>query len=563
MGRFSNVLLASGFHHTLTDTSGQIPAPPISRPSPPFRPRAAFSPWPAAGSIPMFRKKAALVPVNAPCILYNGGACYDYRTDELLFAFPLADDAPQLLQALRNHCPNERTEVQTLDCHYAYGDDPRRDAALAANGVPVQHEAALPPQPWIKLAVYGTSKQVGYDDPANTPPEEIAYFDELQRYTAGLVGNRYAITRALPRNMEISAGGCDKGTAARRLADTLGRSILVCVGDAPNDLAMLQAADYGFRTGDCDPAMRRYDFRDAAPSVEGSVSLRRSTRCAPCCERHAGGLEPRAGRADAGAGGRRGRHALCLRHGVRPPARPRHPYAASFPQLYAAWQKSPLSRGKGAPVSGADDIDVSDCTQQTFRCFNDFLHPAAPAVRPDRDRPGRPARHRGLQADRPAHRRRHASLPSRASPTRLGRAAGGRRARRALPRAAWCLIFRLSPDDYHRYAYPDAGTQEAAGPHPRRAAQRQPHRRRRSPSTAAPAPARCCTPRASATSSQMEVGALPVGRICNHTETAAASLRAPAGEGLLCLRRLDRHPAAGAWEVRTRRGYRQMVGQRH
>ena len=223
-------------------------------------------------SIPMFRKKAALVPVNAPCILYNGGACYDYRTDELLFAFPLADDASQLLQALRDHCPNERTEVQTLDCHYAYGDDPRRDAALAANGVPVQHEAVLPPQPWIKLAVYGTSKQVGYDDPANTPPEEIAYFDELQRYTAGLVGDRYAITRALPRNMEISAGGCDKGTAARRLADTLGRSILVCVGDAPNDLAMLQAADYGFRTGDCDPAMRRYDFRDAAPSAEGSVA---------------------------------------------------------------------------------------------------------------------------------------------------------------------------------------------------------------------------------------------------------------------------------------------------
>ena len=57
-----------------------------------------------------------------------------------------------------------------------------------------------------------------------------------------------------------------------RLADTLGRSILVCVGDAPNDLAMLQAADYGFRTGDCDPAMRRYDFRDAAPSAEGSVA---------------------------------------------------------------------------------------------------------------------------------------------------------------------------------------------------------------------------------------------------------------------------------------------------
>ena len=169
MGRFSNVLLASDFDHTLTDMSGQIPARNLEAIAA-FQAEGGIFTVASGRSIPMFRKKAALVPVNAPCILYNGGACYDYRTDELLFAFPLADDAPQLLQALRDHCPNERTEVQTLDCHYAYGDDPRRDAALAANGVPVQHEAVLPPQPWIKLAVYGTSKQVGYDDPANTPP---------------------------------------------------------------------------------------------------------------------------------------------------------------------------------------------------------------------------------------------------------------------------------------------------------------------------------------------------------------------------------------------------------
>ena len=173
MGRFSNVLLASDFDHTLTDMSGQIPARNLEAIAA-FQAEGGIFTVASGRSIPMFRKKAALVPVNAPCILYNGGACYDYRTGELLFAFPLADDAPQLLQALRDHCPNERTEVQTLDCHYAYGDDPRRDAALAANGVPVQHEAVLPPQPWIKLAVYGTSKQVGYDDPANTPPEERA-----------------------------------------------------------------------------------------------------------------------------------------------------------------------------------------------------------------------------------------------------------------------------------------------------------------------------------------------------------------------------------------------------
>ena len=34
-------------------------------------------------------------------------------------------------------------------------------------------------------------------------------------------------------------------------------------------------------------------------------------------------------------------------------------------QLYAAWQKSPLSRGKVRRFLAQYDIDVSDCTQQT------------------------------------------------------------------------------------------------------------------------------------------------------------------------------------------------------
>ena len=93
MGRFSNVLLASDFDHTLTDMSGQIPARNLEAIAA-FQAEGGIFTVASGRSIPMFRKKAALVPVNAPCILYNGGACYDYRTDELLFAFPLADDAP-------------------------------------------------------------------------------------------------------------------------------------------------------------------------------------------------------------------------------------------------------------------------------------------------------------------------------------------------------------------------------------------------------------------------------------------------------------------------------------
>ena len=45
-------------------------------------------------------------------------------------------------------------------------------------------------------------------------------------------------------------------------------------------------------------------------------------------------------------------------------------------RLYAAWQKSPLSRGKVEKFLARFKIDVSDCTEQEFHDFNAFFHPA-------------------------------------------------------------------------------------------------------------------------------------------------------------------------------------------
>ena len=173
-------------------------------------------------------------------------------------------------------------------------------------------------------------------------------------------------------------------------------------------------------------------------------------------------------------------------------------------QLYAAWQKSPLSRGKVRRFLAQYDIDVSDCTQQTFRCFNDFF-----------------TRQRVRTDDRAAPD----ELPAIADVSyRLGELlADDALAERFL--GGWCLIFRLSPDDYHRYAYPDTGTQE--------------------PTVRIPGVLHSVNPIAGSLGVyrrnarartllhtehfgdivQMEVGAMLVGRICNHETGAAACAR--------------------------------------
>ena len=83
MGRFSDVLLASDFDHTLTDMSGQIPARNLEAIAA-FQAEGGIFTVASGRSIPMFRKKAALVPVNAP---YFDGASLLIAADCTAYAY--------------------------------------------------------------------------------------------------------------------------------------------------------------------------------------------------------------------------------------------------------------------------------------------------------------------------------------------------------------------------------------------------------------------------------------------------------------------------------------------
>ena len=60
-----------------------------------------------------------------------------------------------------------------------------------------------------------------------------------------------------------------KNRAARELQQRLGRKILVCVGDAHNDIPMLEGADYAFVPADAALADR---FPNVCPCAEGAVA---------------------------------------------------------------------------------------------------------------------------------------------------------------------------------------------------------------------------------------------------------------------------------------------------
>lgn len=125
--------------------------------------------------------------------------------------------------------------------------------------------------------------------------------------------------------------------------------------------------------------------------------------------------------------------------------------------LYGLWQKSCLSKGKVKKFMAQYNISVEDCTQQEFPNFNAFF-----------------TRKRKVIEDKTAPNELPAIADSKLSALPIG--PHSRFSVKDVEytvaelledeelaktyEGGYCLIFRLAPDDYHRYSFPDRGTAE-------------------------------------------------------------------------------------------------------
>ena len=119
MGKFTGVLLASDFDNTLLYTEEALragaPVPPL-----PERNREALAYFMAQGgrfavstgrALAAFMKYAELVPMNAPGVVCNGAALYDFETGEYLETALLDKTALERGQAILDHFPEAAVEA--------------------------------------------------------------------------------------------------------------------------------------------------------------------------------------------------------------------------------------------------------------------------------------------------------------------------------------------------------------------------------------------------------------------------------------------------------------------
>ena len=245
---FSDVLLTVDVDRTLTGPDSRIPERNLEAIRYFTENGGAFT-VNTGRSLNTYRGHMAVVPTNAPLLLFNGGAAYFAGAWQHCREI----DLPmwEVLLHVRQAFPNMNLELQALDCHYLIDPTPEYERMYDGMGWPYKiPQIGADLGPFVKFALFDnpTTDTVGclYQG----TPEEIAEIDRIEKEILALWGDQVDTTRSAPRIIDVQAKGVSKGQAARRLQQELGKKLLVCVGDAENDITMLDAADYAFCPGD-------------------------------------------------------------------------------------------------------------------------------------------------------------------------------------------------------------------------------------------------------------------------------------------------------------------------
>ena len=248
MGLFEDVLLTVDYDRTLTGPDSIVPERNIEAIRYFMENGGTFT-VNTGRSISTFGEKMKDIPVNAPLLMYNGSAtCRDGKLEHCV---EIQLDLWQTVRQLREKFPDMNLEIQGEKYNYLIDPKPEFVAFYEALGwkyqiVPYGTDVG----PFMKLALFGKIRENTVNGMFFGPEEELKRFEEAEAEIYRMYPGKVEVFRAAPRIIDIHAEGVSKLRAAKDLQARLGKKILVCVGDAENDITMLDGADYAYCPAD-------------------------------------------------------------------------------------------------------------------------------------------------------------------------------------------------------------------------------------------------------------------------------------------------------------------------
>ncbi|MBQ3134290.1 MAG: HAD-IIB family hydrolase [Oscillospiraceae bacterium] len=258
MGRFDGVLLVSDYDDTLCDDTGRIPEVNLAALDYFTRNGGRFTV--ATGRAhTTFAPYAHQLPINAPVVLSNGSALYDFAADTMLIQTLLDEGAPTDLAALCAALEGVGFEAYHGEDIYAYAPNWVTEMHMKKVGgrytvLPIEQI----PTPWTKAIV-----QSGHETLLRA--REWLETNCPGRYEA-IFSNHYYL--------ELTDRGSNKGGMAARVADGLGigPEHIWCVGDNQNDIPMLALSRVPFAPADCAQEVKAWGARLLCPCREGTLA---------------------------------------------------------------------------------------------------------------------------------------------------------------------------------------------------------------------------------------------------------------------------------------------------
>ncbi len=267
MALFDDVLLAVDYDRTLTGPDSKIPQRNLDAIAYFVENGGSFTVNTGRSTTTM-RDLFHKIPANVPFLLYNGSAAWENGelVDLKVIDLPLWET----LLAAKAAFPEMNWEIQGADNHYLY--EPSEEFVRLYGKMKWSWEPAVPGEsygPFLKFAAYGPVRKPVLADMFDCSEEDDARFNALEAFIRENWGDKVEVFRAAPRIIDVHAKGVSKGAAAVDLKARLGKKVLVCVGDAENDITMLDMADYAFCPGD---AVVAEHYENVCNCADGAIA---------------------------------------------------------------------------------------------------------------------------------------------------------------------------------------------------------------------------------------------------------------------------------------------------
>ena len=182
---------------------------------------------------------------NAPVVLSNGAAIYDYPRETYLVRTHLCNGTPDRLQALCRDFPDLAFEAYHGEDLYVHNPNVVTMKHLERVNVPyLSCPISQMPTPWNKVIM----------------EQDEGYLQRVRDYILQRWPEDYEVIFSNRYLLELTDKGSDKGQMVARVAELLDISPekVYCIGDNQNDIPMLARSAIPFAPANCAPQVKEW-----------------------------------------------------------------------------------------------------------------------------------------------------------------------------------------------------------------------------------------------------------------------------------------------------------------